>query len=140
MIYDKQTGMLNWTKGQKGNISLHFTFKEIECKCTFPSCKFNKISKELIDKIEEIRIATNAPLYITSAYRCEEYQNVLRDGGLRTSVGPSTHSLGLAVDIKQTHMNTLVAEADKRFAAIGIAKSFIHVDMRTDKRRRWTYA
>ena len=140
VTYDSETDIIRFPKEELGHISDHFLFKEFACKCSYPSCKEQIIKKELIDKLEETRKATGLAIIVTSAYRCSEYQEELRERGFETSKGPSTHSLGMAVDIKQSNMNTLLGECSKRFLAIGVARSFLHVDLRKDKKRRWTYA
>jgi uncharacterized protein YcbK (DUF882 family) len=81
------------------------------------------------------------PLRITSAFRCKEHQASLRKSGILTAVGTSTHELGDAADILAIGkpIDVVLAEAPKHFKAIGIAKTFIHVDLRDDKERRWPY-
>jgi uncharacterized protein YcbK (DUF882 family) len=83
------------------------------------------------------------PLIILSAYRCKEQQEKLRAEGKQTSKGVSQHELGRAVDLMSNGKTTeeLVDSAVKAgFKSIGLARGWIHVDLRDDKERRWKYA
>lgn len=111
------------------------------CKCSFPECKEQRISKDLIDKLEKVRLEVNQPLIITSAYRCTDHQASLRASGVNTVVAKkSTHELGDAVDVvpKDKKMEGFEDICAKQFDSIGLAKNFLHLDTRPGK-RRWNY-
>lgn len=127
-----------WDKGEETPLSPHFSTKEMNCRCDFPSCQEQRISITLINQLEQVRNAVG-PITITSAYRCPEKQQQLRDSGIETAVGKSSHELGNAVDMKCGKMWRLEEECDKVFKAMGVANSFIHVDTRDEKIRRWRY-
>lgn len=133
-----------WNKGDHhvfGN-DKYFNSKEFTCKCTFSTCVEQRINRKLIDDLISLRKMIGEPLIVTSGYRCTRYQEKIRNEGVSTVVAKkSTHELGDAADIKASRMNiaTLVSFASKVFKAIGTANTFIHVDLRDDKTRRWIY-
>lgn len=134
-----------WEKGFDMDLSKHFASPEFECHCKFPECKEQRISSDLINRIEKLRIEINQPLYVTSAYRCSRYQQVLTSSGIQTAKGKSQHELGNAVDVapKDGNIEPLLVSADKLFDSVGIASNFLHLDTRTKKedgsKRRWKY-
>ncbi len=141
MYEDRLTGKIRWLKGQGFQISPHFHSKEFECKCSYPDCTDQYISSSLVGILEYIRKRLKQPLIITSAYRCAEHQEAIRAGGKRKTVAAgktSQHELGMAVDIARDH-HKLLPICGEIFEAMGDADYFIHVDMRTDKLRRWNY-
>ena len=128
-----------WIKGEKKQITTHFTADELQCKCSFPSCRTQRVAGDLIARLEKLRLDVGKPLILTSVFRCAAHQATLRDSGVQTATGLSQHELGRAADIATGgHLNLDVA-ASSYFSAIGKAKSFIHVDLRNDKPRRWSY-
>lgn len=113
----------------------------MDCNCSYKDCVEQRISKDLIQKLENVRIEVNQPLIITSAYRCTEYQTHLRSSGVNTVVAKkSTHELGDAVDVvpKDKNMEGFEDICAKQFDSIGLAKNFLHLDTRQGK-RRWNY-
>lgn len=70
-------------------LSEHFSLQEFECPC----CKRVIVNKKLVEKLEQLRERINAPLKITSGYRCPEHNRVI--GGHPFSL----HTQGRAVDI-----------------------------------------
>lgn len=133
-----------WNKGDVYFFDKNQFFKtsEFACQCTNKDCKEQRISKDLIGKLNSIRKEINEPLIVTSGFRCKKHQEFLRSSGVNTVVAKqSTHELGDAADIKPTRMRILdfLTFCAKQFDAIGIAKTFLHVDMREGKTRRWDY-
>jgi zinc D-Ala-D-Ala carboxypeptidase len=129
-----------WEKGQVFKLSDHFSTKEMDCRCKYESCKDQRISKDLINRLEKVRTEVGSPLIITSAYRCTEYQAHLRSAGVNTVVAKkSTHELGDAVDaIPKKGMEGFEDICAKHFDSIGLANNFLHLDTRQGK-RRWKY-
>lgn len=122
-------------------ISEHFRTTELQCRCSFPECKEQKISKDLIDRLEKVRIEVGCPLIVTSAYRCTPYQEYLRNVGVNTVVAKkSTHELGDAADVipKKGTIKDFEPICAKYFDSIGLAKNFLHLDTRRGY-RRWDY-
>lgn len=130
-----------WDKGENFKLSPYFATKEFACKCSYPECVEQKISRTLIGKLDLVRKDINQPLIINSAYRCNRYQQFLASSGASTVVAKSSqHSLGNAVDIKPktggiAGFEPIVA---KYFDSVGLANTYLHVDLRQGK-RRWTY-
>lgn len=131
-----------WEKGQVYKFNQYFNTREFSCQCKNSDCVEQKVAIELVNKLTELREAIQEPLTITSGYRCEKHQQALRTQGVNTVVAKkSTHELGEGVDVKPTRLTikNLEGMAAKYFKAIGIAKTFLHLDLRNDKIRRWNY-
>lgn len=119
--------------------SKYFSAKEMECKCGI--CHRQVMDDKLIELINYVREEVGVPITITSAFRCERWQQKLRGDGLQTAKGRSTHEMGQAVDLRCSDMEKLKNAIEKHFEpySIGYAASFYHVDMRPGK-RRWKYS
>lgn len=130
--------MLTWKKGDTLKYSKHFSLQEFSCHCTRQTCVSQTISPSLLQKLENVRTAYGRPIQVTSGYRCKEHQAALAAAGMETATH-SQHCFGMAADIKGEDMDALDVACSQEFMAIGRAKSFIHVDLRDDKRRRWGY-
>ena len=113
-------------------IAQHFRLSEFACPC----CKKVMLHPRLLKKLIELRGIIERPVYITSGYRCPEYNQKI--GGVVNSY----HLIGLATDIKVKDINLIelleVCE-DIGFAGIGFyeKKNFLHLDIRPTKRARW---
>ena len=103
-------------------------FKEIE----------TNMSKEFLFVLDEAREIAGIPFIINSAYRSPEHPLSIKNPS-------SSHIKGLAVDIKATDSKTrfkiVQALLKVGFTRIGIADTFIHVDLDLDKTQNviWTY-
>ncbi len=128
--------MITWSRGTAMPLSPHFKTKDFTCKCGV--CRNQRLSKELITKLEAVREAIGQPITVTSGFRCELYQANLAKHGLQTAKN-SMHCQGQAADIVAADMAALYTACEVEFKAIGIAKTFLHVDLRADKVRRWDY-
>jgi len=89
----------------------------------------------LLKKLTELRGIIEKPVYITSGYRCPEYNHKV--GGVVNSY----HLIGLAVDIKVKDINLIgLLEVCENidFAGIGFyeKKNFLHLDVRPTKHTR----
>lgn len=138
----EKNGYYIWKKGDVYPFNKYFKTSEFSCQCKLSSCVEQKASKELINKLTQLRESINEPLSITSGFRCREHQEEIRRSGVSTVVAKvSTHELGDAADVKPTRTSIKDFEtiAAKFFMAIGIAKTFLHLDLRSDKVRRWPY-
>jgi uncharacterized protein YcbK (DUF882 family) len=137
----EEGGYYLWTKGEVFKVSAHFSTKELSCHCSYPECKEQKISKDLITRLEKIRLDIAQPMRVTSAFRCTAYQEHLRNSGVNTVVAKkSTHELGDAVDVVPVDgkMEGFEETCAKQFDSIGLAKNFLHLDTRKGY-RRWAY-
>ena len=139
-------GYYVWNKGESLWLSNWFRTKEFSCKCSNSDCIKNKISKELIDRLNTIREETASPIRVHSAYRCEKYQTHLRESGVNTVVAQkSQHELGNAADISSSRLTSseLYNVCKRYFDSLGKANNFTHVDLRPAKpggvKREWLY-
>lgn len=103
-------------------------FKEIE----------DNMDEEFLERLDQARAFADIPFIINSAYRSPNHPLSIKNPS-------SSHIKGLAVDIKATDNATRFKIIDALlfvgFKRIGIADTFIHVDMDYDKRQEiiWTY-
>lgn len=104
-------------------------FKEIE----------ENMNADFLNKLDEARERAGIPFVINSAYRSPEHNAKI--GGKPNS----SHIKGLAVDISVTNSRqrfiVLNALLEVGFTRIGIADTFIHVDLDNEKSKDviWTY-
>ena len=91
---------------------------------------WRKMDLNLLMLLDNIRHRAGIPFKINSAYRSPEYNKKI--GG----VSNSAHCLGKAVDIAATDSKSrfLIIEAALHFGIqrIGIAKNFIHLDIKDE--------
>ncbi len=132
-------GFYRWRRGDRRKLSPHFSTVEFDCRCGL--CAQQSISMKLIDKLEDVREKYGAPITVTSGFRCQAYQSKLRKTlpPGNTAIGRSAHEDSIAADITGSELPALRAICEDNFSAVGVADKFIHVDMRVDKVRRWTY-
>ena len=94
---------------------------------------------KLLEMIDEVREIYGKPIRINSGYRTEAHNRKV--GG----VDSSSHIKGLAIDVSCTKSDNrfkmLTALIEVGFNRIGVAGSFIHVDIDKDKSQNviWTY-
>lgn len=107
-------------------IRTHFTDREMDCSC---GCQ-KTVAPELLVRLEALRALIDKPLSVTSGARCETHNREVK------GKQHSWHLKGLAVDIacKDSSLRIdIVRNAGKLgFNGIGIAKNFIHLDLRPD--------
>lgn len=127
-------------KQDSHKLSDHFNSREFACPCRECDDEDQLVDLELVKRLETLRVALGRPISINSAYRCPAKQAALKAAGYETAVGVSQHELGRAADLRATDIPDLAAKAANQFKAIGEAKSFVHVDLRDDKVRRWGYS
>ena len=93
---------------------------------------------EFLAKLDEAREFAKIPFIINSAYRSPEHPESIKNP-------TSSHIKGLAVDISVrdsvTRFKVLNALIAVGFNRIGVAGTFIHVDLDLDKSQNviWTY-
>lgn len=135
------SSVLEIPKRQGRSLSEHFNSDEFDCHCG--CCTQTLIDTELVNKLEAMRTLIGKPIKINSGYRCAHRQEQLRQMGFETASGKSQHELGKAADIMCDGMTG--AELDKiarsvGIKAVGVAHNWIHLDLRDDRERRWTYS
>lgn len=133
-----------WNKGEKIKFSTNFDSTEFVCQCKRPACVEQRISIDLIEKLQEIRNEVGSPLDVTSGYRCFNHQQEMKEAGTVSTViaTKSTHVRGDAADIRFPDNKTkeqFMEICEKHFESIGTANSFLHLDLRIGKKRRWVY-
>ena len=102
----------------------NFTPDEFRCSC----CNRLEISSDIIDLLQTARNELG-PLQITSAYRCPSHNSSVSSTGEN---GP--HTTGMAVDIhvsNSQHRKQLIDYFATKVSGLGIAKTFIHIDLLT---------
>lgn len=123
------------------NIQLSKSFSSAEFEDI--TCSYVILHLDLIAKLQALREHLMAPIKITSGFRSSTKQAALKAAGYETAAGPSTHEYGCAADINAygrfTGAQLETAARAVGFKAVGVAKTWIHVDLRADKVRRWEY-
>lgn len=98
----------------------------------------NGIEDEFIAKLDDLREACHFPFRITSGYRDPSHSAEINKPG-----GGGTHTRGIAADIQVTggaQRYAIVKHAMALgFNGIGVAKTFVHVDMRDGQPVMWSY-
>ena len=114
-------------------------FKRAEFSCQGASCCWHSspVNERLIKALEGLRILLQAPITITSGFRCNRHNTNI--GG----AADSYHTLGMAADIKvQGYSPAGIAALaedipDFRAGGIGIYSGWVHLDVRTSGAARW---
>jgi len=120
----------------------YFTYKEFDCKGG--QGKGENMSDDFICLLDDARELAGIPFKITSGYRTEEYNKRLMDYGFQASI-TSSHLKGLAIDVacvrSKDRFEMLTALLEVGFNRIGVASTFIHVDVDKNKSQNviWTY-
>lgn len=111
----------------------YFTLEEFACKHTGE----NKINESFVRRLDELRAVCGFPFVVTSGYR-----DVTHPAEARKSKG-GVHTQGIAADIAVSNgveRATIIRNAmELGFNGIGVAKGFIHVDIRDLPQVVWTY-
>jgi uncharacterized protein YcbK (DUF882 family) len=133
-----------WKKGSNYKLGRYFSTADFQCKCGYTDCVDQRISKELVDKLDAIRHCLGKPMTVTSAFRCSKKQNDIRNSGISTVVAKkSSHETGDAADTHCVDFKELGRMVEDNFDNIGYATEFYHVDMRPKKadgtKRKWNY-
>lgn len=117
----------------------NFKEKEFTCKCGTCGLGYEEMDKDVLEALDKARDIAGVPFIINSAMRCPEHNE--KEGGSPTS----SHLNGFAIDVSCTTSSQRYAILGALFAAgftrIGIAKTFIHVDMDKSKSSElvWLY-
>ena len=114
----------------------NFSEDEFYCKCGL--CDYPGVSQELLDRLNLARDYAGCAFTITSGHRCKDHNRDI--GGSRTS----SHLNGYAADIHCVNSNKrfkIIEACINYFDRVGIADTFIHVDVDPKKPREviWTY-
>ena len=106
--------------------------------------RYEKLNKDLLKQLDELRELYGKPITITSSYRGPDHPIESAKAN-----GPGTHSFGVAVDIASvggtTTLELVRAAIGVGFERIGISrkKNFVHLDIadKTHARTKsiWVY-
>ena len=111
----------------------YFKLSEFDCQCTGN----NEMKEAFIHKLDELREACGFSFNITSGYRDPSHPIEAR----KSKAG--THAQGIAADIAVANgaeRYKIVSEAMRLgFTGVGVAKTFIHVDIRETTPVVWQY-
>ena len=115
----------------------YFSYDEFDSPDELGSGKnMNTLLLKMIDKVRELY---GKPITVTSGFRTESHNEKV--GG----VSSSSHLKGLAIDVacvtSKDRFEMLTALLEVGFNRIGIASTFIHVDIDKNKSQNviWTY-
>ena len=101
---------------------VNFSYDECKCSC----CGLVDVSSDLLDLLQEARNILG-PLQLTSFYRCPSHNDSVSSTGLS---GP--HTTGRSCDLhvsNSQHRKLLIDYFTNKVTGLGIAKSFIHIDI-----------
>ena len=127
-------GYANYTKKKSVKVSAHFDSTEFDCHGS-GCCSKTIVNQKLIEFLEQIREHFNAPITITSAYRC-----ITHNSNVGGATG-SRHSKGDAADIVVKGVTPrVVAQYAESIGILGIGLYetqsdgyFVHIDTRDYK-------
>ena len=105
-------------------INTHFSDRELDCRC---GCG-KTVAPELLVRLEALREKLGRPVSINSGARCETYNRQVK--GEKNS----WHLKDLAADIacsdSVSRSQVIRAAIELGFNGIGIAETFVHIDLR----------
>jgi len=111
----------------------HFDLSEFNCQETGE----NEMSEEFLWAIDSLREKCGFSFVITSGFRSKNHSIE------KAKKSPGTHAQGIACDIKVNggaQRYKIAQEAiEMGFNGIGIAKDFVHVDLRKTTPVLWCY-
>lgn len=113
-------------------------FSPDEFQFCSPACSINQLDDKLLSMLDVARELYGFPIVVNSAYRSPEWERIHKRSGT------SSHCKGLAVDLSclvgPMRLRLIESLLDAGFRRIGIAKSFIHVDIDYSKPESiWLY-
>jgi zinc D-Ala-D-Ala carboxypeptidase len=97
----------------------------------------NEIDEVFVHKLDQLRYICGFPFVVTSGYRHETHPAEAKKSS------PGEHNKGIAADIAISggaQRRAIVENALKMgFRGVGVAKGFVHVDIRDTTPVMWTY-
>ncbi len=126
-----------YKKKKSFQLSKNFNSLEFDCHCKYPECTTTLVDSDLVDALELLRKKVK-PVHILSGYRCSAHNKIVN------GKPGSYHLLGKAADIYVEGLDIsslyyyVVDIAAFRRGGVGIAQTFLHVDVRKYL-SRWYY-
>ena len=111
----------------------YFKIEDFACRETGE----NEISVDFIHSLDQLREACNFPFIVTSGYRSKKHSVEKRKPN-----GGGMHTKGIASDIKVSggaQRLAIVKHASAMGMSVGVAKTFVHVDIRKTPAMCWCY-
>ena len=112
----------------------YFKIEDFNCQATGN----NEMVEAFIHRLDELREACGFPFIVTSGYRDPRGHPIEA-----SKKAPGTHGQGIAADISVkggVERRAIIANALKLgFNGIGVAKTFVHVDIRETVPVIWSY-
>ena len=120
----------------------YFNFEEFdspdEIGSGLPKSQGGKMDLEFLHKLDEARMLAGTPFKITSGYRTEAHNKKV--GGVKGSSHTKGCSLDISVNSGLQRGAITCALIKAGFTRLGIAKTFIHVDLDKNKQSAiWLY-
>ena len=110
-----------------GDLTANFDRSEYACKC---GCGRDDIKQELAEKVQLVRDKLKRGIRINSGVRCERHNGNIGASASSSHVGGWAADLGYQGSKQRFELITVCAQV---FDRIGIAKTFIHVDVDANK-------
>ena len=110
----------------------YFKLSDFNCQETGE----NEMDVDFIHALDQLRAACGFPFIITSGYRSKDHSIEKR----KSKAG--THAHGIAADIKVSggaQRLAVVKHASAMGMSVGVAKTFVHVDVRKTEPMCWCY-
>jgi|TARA_R110002050_G_scaffold240458_1_gene376742 zinc D-Ala-D-Ala carboxypeptidase len=111
----------------------YFKLTDFDCQETGE----NEMDVEFIKALDHLRAACGFPFIVTSGYRSKEHSVEKRKPN-----GGGVHTKGIAADIKVSggaQRLSIVKHASAMGMSVGVAKTFVHVDVRKTPAMCWCY-
>ena len=111
-----------------GDLSAHFDTSEFACGC---GCGFGlgptDVDPDLIHLLEDMRLDYGGPIKINSGCRCKSHNDAV--GGVKKSAHLRGTAADIAVDGGEDKHNLLSAAFGNDAYGVGVAGTFVHVDV-----------
>ena len=119
-----------------GDLTVNFNWEEYACKC---GCGRADIKDHLAAKVQSVRDILGRPISINSGIRCIKHNGNIGANETSSHVGGWAADLGY---IGSRERFELLAAVTQVFDRIGIARTFIHVDVDPNKTASviWLYS
>ena len=112
-------------------------FRRDEFTCSESGDEY--MDDSFLAELDKLRGICNFGFYVNSGYR-----NPMHSVEKRKLKGPGVHTMGIAADIRienGSQRYSIISNAlEHGFTGIGVAKSFVHLDMRRTTPVIWSYS